>query len=384
MKLRIKHTHYFSSLSNTMFYWISILVSLTTLMAFFLHVLGIVDSGWNAQVGLAASAAVSWTVYVLHKRYIIVDMYSNHISAFLGVSLLLFLCLYNPHEFTGIWFVFLLYPIFLSFFLDRVLLIVWGVISYFIFAFSLGYGNDETLTLDTFFYLIMAVGSAMCAWAGHLTLKKVSGDSKQTAEAFNREAAITLLNTLVPIVERKTQTSSKEIEQMSRLMKRMLLEFPQEEVHDWEIKLLSLMHYVSRIKFPDYVFETGEKLTTFEFQIIQEHCMFGLEMFRDDPTFSRVALALQDHHEKYDGSGYPNKLKGDEIRLLAQILGIVECFLAMTAPRAYRETVSLEEAFEEICTMAGTAYDEKVVRAFARAVQIHSPTRVSNVPPMVG
>ncbi|MFG0213170.1 HD-GYP domain-containing protein [Brevibacillus porteri] len=384
MKLRTKNRNYSTILANGMFYWISILVSLTSFMAFLLHVLGKLSSEWNAQVGLAACAAVSWTVYVLHKRYVIADLHSNHISAFLGMSLLLFLCLYNPHQFTGIWFIFLLYPIFLSFFLDRLLLVVWGAISYFIFTFSLGYENEETITLNIFFSLIMAGGSALCAWAGHLTMKKVAGESRLSAEAYNREAAITLLNTLVPIVERKTQTSSKEIEQMSRLMKRMLLEFPQEQVQDWEIKLLSLLHYVSRIKFPDYVFETREKLTTFEFQIIQEHCMFGLEMFRDDPAFTRVVLALQDHHEKYDGSGYPNKLKGDEIRLLAQILGIVECFLAMTAPRAYRETVSLEEAFEEICGMAGTAYDEKVVRAFTRAIQIHSPTRVSNVPPMVG
>jgi hypothetical protein len=384
MKLRKKNRNHSGYLADAMFYWISMLVSGVAVMAVLLHALGIATSQWTGMGGLAVCAAVSWTVYILHKRYVLAQTFSLHASAFLGTSLLLFFCLYNPHQFTGIWFVFLLYPIYLSFFFDRVLLIVWGAVSYLLYALSLGLETGGALSMNIFFHLTLAGGSIICAWMGFLTLQKMSGDSRVYLEERNREYAITLLNTLVPIVERKTQTSSREIEQMSRLMKRMLREFPQERVNDWEINLLSLLHYVSRIKWPDYVFETDEKLTTFEYQIIQEHCQFGREMFGDEASFSRVVRALQEHHERYDGSGYPKKLKGDDVPLLAQILGIVECFLAMTTTRAYRHTVTLEEAFEEICTMAGTSFDEKVVNAFIRSVQIHSPTKVSNVPPKVG
>lgn len=384
MKLAKKKRNHTGYLADAMFYWISVLVSLDALMAVLLHALNIVASHWAGMAGLAVCAAVSWTVYVLHKRYVMPGTYSHHAAAFLAASLLLFFCLYNPHKFTGIWSVFLLYPIFLSFFYERTLLLVWGSVSYLLYALSLSLEREDKLSMDIFFHLTLEGASAICAWMGYLTLQKLLRESRQLSEERNREYAITLLNTLVPIVERKTQTSSKEIEQMSRLMKRMLREFPQVTVNDWEIKMLSLMHYVSRIKWPDYVFETDEKLTTFEFQIIQEHCRFGEEMFGDEPAFSRVVRALLEHHERYDGSGYPSKRKGNDIMLLAQILGIVECFLAMTTTRVYRETVTLEEAYEEICAMAGTAYDEKVVRAFASAVQIHSPTRVSNVPPLVG
>ncbi|MGG1660493.1 HD domain-containing phosphohydrolase [Brevibacillus sp. NRS-1366] len=378
MKLRKRNRNHRGYLADAMFYWISILVSMNALMAVILHALGIVMSTWAGMAGLMVCAAVGWTVYVLHKRYLLQETNSFHASAFLGVSLLLFLSLYNPQQFTNMWFVFLLFPIFLSFFYDKVLLLVWGAVSYLLYALSLGLEHSNALSLDIFFHLTVAGASAICAWTCYCTLNRHMGESRRASEEYNREYAITLLNTLVPIVERKTQTSSKEIEQMSRLMKRMLREFPQEKITDWEIKLLSLLHYVSRIKWPDYVFETDEKLTMFEYQVIQEHCRFGREMFGEEPAFGRVVRALQDHHERYDGSGYPDKLKGNDVSLLPQILGIVECFLAMTTPRAYRETITLEEAFEEICSMAGTAYDERVVRAFATAVQIHSLTKVSN------
>ncbi|GED30497.1 HD domain-containing phosphohydrolase [Brevibacillus centrosporus] len=384
MKPRKRSRNHASYLADSMFFWISILVSADAGMAVLLQALGIITIQWTAIVGLAVCAAVSWTVYVLHKRYVLPEAYSLHASAFLGASLLLFFCLYNPQNFSGLWTVFILYPIYLSFFYDKALVIVWGAISYLLYALSLGVGQSGEFTMDIFFHLTLAAASGLCTWLGFTTLQNRMGDAKEATDAHNREYAITLLNTLVPIVERKTQTSSREIEQMSRLIKRMLREFPDEDVNDWEIKLLSLLHYVSRIKFPDYVFETDEKLTTFEYQIVQEHCQFGYEMFRDDPAFSRVVQALQEHHERFDGTGYPKKLKGCDIVLLAQILGIIESFLAMTTTRAYRQTATIEEAFAEICTMAGTAYDETVVKAFAKSVQIHSPTKVSNVPSRVG
>ncbi|CAM3340058.1 MULTISPECIES: HD domain-containing phosphohydrolase [Brevibacillus] len=380
MKSRKRNGNHTGYLADSMFYGISLLVSVDAFLSLLLHTLGVVLSPWMAIFGLAICAAVSWTVYVLHKLYVMPGTNSLHISAFLGTCLLLFFCLYNPHQFTGVWMIFLLFPIFLSFFHDRALLLIWGSAAYLIYVLTLGLEQNMSVTIDALFDLSLAGISAACAWIGYVTIKKVLGDSRKAAEEHNREYAMTLLNTLVPIVERKTQSSSKEIEQMGRLIKRILREFPLEKVNDWEINMLSLLHYVSRIKWPDYVFESDERLTTYEYQIIQEHCHIGSEMFHDKPAFARVVKALYSHHERYDGSGYPQQLKGEEIPLLAQILGIVECFLAMTTPRAYREAVTLAEAYEEICSMAGNAYDEKVVQAFASAVQIHSPTKVSHVP----
>ena len=384
MKFRKNNRNLSRYLADAMFFWMSVLITADAASAVMLHASGTESTDWTATAGVAVCSAVSWTVYVLHKRYVLPDTYTLHTSAFLGVSLLSFICLYNPHQYPQIWTVFLLYPVYLGFLGDRVLLLCWGGVSYVLYVMSLFLGPGNVSGMDLFFSLSITGGSMVCAWMGCFALQKVSVEAKQVAVEGNREYAIHLLNALVPIVERKTQISSREIEQMSRLIKRMLREFPEENVQDWEVKLLALLHYVSRIKWPDHVFESEEKLTTFEYQMIQEHCQFGRELFRDEPALAQVVRAMQEHHERCDGSGYPKKLKGENICPLAQILGIVECFLAMTTTRAYRQTFTLEEAFLEICQMAGTVYDEKVVRAFERSVQILSPTKVSNVPPRVG
>jgi len=384
MRLQKRNRNLSRYLADAMFFWIAVLITVEAVLAAVLHAFGNVFAEWTGIAGLGVCSAVSWTVYVLHKRYILSEVYTLHTSAFLGVSLLVFVCLYNTHQYPQVWTVFLLYPVYLCFWGDRVLLLCWGGVSYMLFLLSMLLGMDNLSGMSLLHLLSIMGGSMVCAWMGCIAMQKAGAEARQVTKEENREYAIHMLNTLVPIVERKTQISSREIEQMSRLIKRMLREFPEENVLDWEVKLLALLHYVSRIKWPDYVFESEEKLTTFEYQMIQEHCQFGRELFGDEPALARVVRAMQEHHERCDGSGYPKKLKGEDICLLAQILGIVECFLAMTTTRVYRQTFTMEEAYLEISQMAGSVYDERVVRAFEKSVQILSPTKVSHVPPRVG
>ncbi|USG66287.1 hypothetical protein NDK47_02845 [Brevibacillus ruminantium] len=384
MELRKRKGNHTEVLADSMFYWLSVLVTAGAAMAVFLVSAGLVSSTWSNVIGLTICGAVSWTVYFLHQRYVLPDTDSRHPSAFLGIALLLFLCLYNPLEFTGIWNVFLIYPLYLSFFHEKWLLFTWGTISGLVYLLSVVAGMEQHALMDVFAHVTLAMGSVICAWLGFFSLSKWVGGAKREADIKKREYVMSLLNELVPVVERKTHTSSREIEQMGRLIKRLLQEFPEETVSDWEINLLSLLHYVSRIKWPDYLFEKEGKLTTYEYQLIQEHCYMGTELFKDDPSYQRVITALRHHHERYDGTGYPAQLKEKEIPLLAQALGIVECFIAMTAVRAYRGPFTVEEAYEQICLMAGTAYDEQIVQAFTRTVQIQASKRVPDVPPMVG
>ncbi|MGE7273827.1 HD-GYP domain-containing protein [Brevibacillus panacihumi] len=381
MILRKRKRNHINRLADAMFFWTSVLVSANACLTIVFQFAGILIKPWAGIAGVFVCTAISWTMFVLHRRYVLDHSKTHHVSAFLGLSLLLFFCLYNPLQVSQIWTLLLLYQIFLSFFFNRILLLIWGATSSVIYVFFHVLGQREMV--DLLFSATLLAGSAIGSWVSLFTLQKLLNESGKSFEERKRENAISLLNTLVPIVERKTQRSSKEIEQMSRLMRRMVREFPLEQVYDWEIKLLSLLHYVSRIKWPDYVFESGEKLTAYEHRIIQEHCYIGREVFGDDQSFARVVQALQDHHERYDGKGYPNEHKGEEIPLLAQILGIIECYLAMTTPRPYRETATVEDAFQEIWMMAGRGFDERVVRAFAQAVQLHSPTKVSNAPTKV-
>ncbi|MEJ8547621.1 HD-GYP domain-containing protein [Brevibacillus borstelensis] len=380
MELKKRKGNHTEFLADSMFYWLAVLVTADALIAVLLTAAKAISSPWVHVMG----GAVSWTVYVLHKRYVLPETNSPHVSAFLGIALLLFLCLSNPHYDTGLWHIFLIYPLYLTFFHNRLLLFIWGSVSCLINAFSIGLQLEQAAAMDVFIHLSLAAGSGICAWLGFYSLSRWVGGARQAADERSREYAMSLLNELVPTVERKTRISSREIEEMGRLIKRMLRELPEERVSDWEVNLLSLLHYVSRVKWPDYVFEKEGKLTTYEYQVIQEHCFTGGELFKDDPACQRVVAALRSHHERCDGTGYPMQLKADEIPLLAQVLGIAECYLAMTAARSYREPLTVDEACRQISQMAGTAYEERVVRAFARSIQMPSPVRASDASPMVG
>ncbi len=231
----------------------------------------------------------------------------------------------------------------------------------------------------------LAFGSFIVGWIILTHVSYLRDGFMEESDDRNKRYVFRMIHSLIPIVERKSQTTAKEIDQMTALIKRIMEEFPDEAIRDWEIQLISLIHYVSRIKWPDYVFEKQGKLTSYEYEIIQEHCFLGRDLFEDHPSFRRVIEAISFHHERFDGTGYPFQLKGDEIPLPAQVLGIVESYLAMTTPRSYREALPPEEAFKEIQAMENLGFESRIVHALRRALKF--PEKLegdSKATPMVG
>ncbi len=373
-------------LADLILFWMAVLVTATVAAAFAMIAAGMMKQSWTYLIGLSTCAAVFWIAYVLQRRQIVEGGHSIHVTAFLCLSLLTFVGLYNPYQFDQIWVIFLLYPIGVSLFHNKSAFVVWGTSSYALYTLLAFLDPSVTDPVDVYNRFFIALASLLVACITFAQLTYLKNTYRQVTEDRSREHAITILQTLIPIVERKSQTSSREIEQMSRLMKQVLKEFPQENIHDWEIKMISLLHYVSRIKWPDYVFEKEEKLTEHEYQIVQEHCFIGGDLFQEAPDFDRVVKALRYHHERFDGTGYPHQLSGEAIPLISQILGIVESYLAMTTSRSYRKAMTLEEACEEIRSMSGVICDVKVVEALLKALRISSQpqNRSVDVPPMVG
>jgi response regulator RpfG family c-di-GMP phosphodiesterase len=100
---------------------------------------------------------------------------------------------------------------------------------------------------------------------------------------------------------------------------------------------------------------------------MQQHTVQGFEMFRTSPSKSLQlgALIAQSHHEKFDGSGYPNGLAGQAIPLAARMVAVADVFDAMTSERPYRPAASMDEALEYLYTQVGQHFDPDCVAAFA-------------------
>jgi putative nucleotidyltransferase with HDIG domain len=128
-----------------------------------------------------------------------------------------------------------------------------------------------------------------------------------------------------------------------------------------------LLHDVGKIGVPDNVLLKQEKLNKEERMLMNAHPVLGAQIIAPVTRLSRELPIIRHHHEWYNGSGYPDRLIGDEIPLLARILHVADAFEAMTAQRPYRMTpLTAEQALGELRKFAGIQFDPKVVDAFVR------------------
>ncbi|MCM0647905.1 HD domain-containing protein [Clostridium swellfunianum] len=127
-------------------------------------------------------------------------------------------------------------------------------------------------------------------------------------------------------------------------------------------------HDLGKINVPDEVLKKPGKLTNEEFEYIKKHPADGAVIIEN--TFIKdCAMAILQHHERLDGSGYPNKLKGDEISLEGKIIAVVDTYDAMTSDRPYRKGMDPKVAFAEIKSLVGKHYDEKIVACFEEVLK---------------
>ena len=133
------------------------------------------------------------------------------------------------------------------------------------------------------------------------------------------------------------------------------------------IRLGAYLHDVGKVKVPHEILNKPGRLTTEEFEIIKLHPVWGIELLAQVEFPWDLKPIIRWHHEKYDGSGYPDRLKGDEIPLPAQIVGIVDVFDALTTTRSYRGALTAAQAVSEI-TRCRNSWSPGVYDAFMKAV----------------
>lgn len=134
---------------------------------------------------------------------------------------------------------------------------------------------------------------------------------------------------------------------------------------EWlDIERASLLHDVGKIGISDTILNKPGPLTPEEWQQMRKHPAIGYDMLKEVRFLSSAAKIVYTHHERYDGKGYPEGLKGDDVPLGARIFAVADAFDAMTSNRPYRRALSVDKAREEIVSNSGTQFDPKVVEAF--------------------
>ncbi|TML63226.1 MAG: HD-GYP domain-containing protein [Actinobacteria bacterium] len=125
-----------------------------------------------------------------------------------------------------------------------------------------------------------------------------------------------------------------------------------------------LLHDAGKVGIPERILNKPGPLTAAEWRVMRTHPLIGHQMLADIPFMRTAAEVVRSHHEMFDGSGYPEGLKGKDISLAARVFAVVDAFDAMTTDRPYRAALSLDHAVTEIERMAGTQFDPEVVKVF--------------------
>jgi HD-GYP domain-containing protein (c-di-GMP phosphodiesterase class II) len=140
----------------------------------------------------------------------------------------------------------------------------------------------------------------------------------------------------------------------------------------------SVMHDVGKIHTPDHILQSEHHLSDDEFNVIKQHCIDGEKMLGEARFFETARAIAREHHERWDGKGYPDGKKGEEISLAARIVSVADVFDALTSKRPYKAAWSAEAGIEAIESGAGVRFDPHIVAAFVALAREGVVERISS------
>mgnify|MGYP001578899321 CR=1 FL=1 len=151
------------------------------------------------------------------------------------------------------------------------------------------------------------------------------------------------------------------------LSNRGKMEFTKNFLED--LYIASLLHDIGKIGVPESVLTKETSLTDEEFEQMRQHPLRGADILKALPEFEECLKGVKYHHERYDGKGYPQGLKGEEIPLIASVVAVADSYDAMTSDRIYRKALTKEKAISEIEKNIGVQFHPTVARAFVEVLR---------------
>ncbi|MFA6649629.1 MAG: HD-GYP domain-containing protein, partial [Candidatus Izemoplasmatales bacterium] len=185
--------------------------------------------------------------------------------------------------------------------------------------------------------------------------KKLYEISSQRAESIK-----TILNTLYL----KNPREEKHSRRVSELCVQIgnIYNLSKDEIN--VLKVISNLHDIGKIAVDEAILNKPGKLTPEEWEIIKRHPEIGYRILASSYEYVDISSVILAHHERWDGSGYPKGIRGEEIPWRARIIAVADAFDAMTSPRLYRSIMTTAEAIDEIERCAGTQFDPDIATRF--------------------
>ena len=198
--------------------------------------------------------------------------------------------------------------------------------------------------------------------ARNTELRQVNTKLDREVSRRTSELLLGLLNAL-DLRDTETQGHSRRVALYSRRLAEELM-LPPEEVT--EIERGALLHDIGKIGVSDTILLKPGKLTEEEWGEMRKHTMYGYEILRRMDFLGKARLLVRNHHERFDGEGYPDRIRGTDIHIGARIFAVIDTYDAMTSDRPYRKALPASVAREEIEKHRGAQFDPECADAFGR------------------
>ncbi len=179
---------------------------------------------------------------------------------------------------------------------------------------------------------------------------------------------ITSIKTLISVINAKDKYTYGHVERVVIYSRLIADKLELNEKNKKELIYGAYMHDIGKINIQKEILIKNMPLTSEEWEIMKQHSVNGVEIIKSVESLKEIAPLILHHHERYDGKGYPDNLKGENIPYLARILTVVDCFDAMTSCRPYNKRKTYKEAIDEIKRCSGTQFDKDIVDSFIQAI----------------
>ena len=216
---------------------------------------------------------------------------------------------------------------------------------------------------DKFEQLLLLIESGIKSIEQMHEIKRINEMLKESKEQLER-AYLDTIQSLRYAVEAKdpyTRGHSDRVSEYAVLIGRKM-GLPEDEIKTLQIG--GLFHDIGKIGVPDSILQKEAKLTDDEYSQIKNHPSIGAHILGEAEAFKDIIPIVKHHHERFDGRGYPSRLSGEKIPLLARITAVADTFDAMTSKRSYRNALDIQYVKEEIERCKGTQFDPKIAEVF--------------------
>jgi putative two-component system response regulator len=188
---------------------------------------------------------------------------------------------------------------------------------------------------------------------------------KQTFKAEERRRkvermSLQIVSTLAGTIDAKDKYTNGHSTRVAEYAKEIARRMGKSDKEQDEIYYMGLLHDIGKIGIPDDIINKNGKLTDEEYKVIQSHPVIGSDILKNISELPNIGIGARSHHERYDGSGYPDGLKGEAIPEEARIIGVADAYDAMTSRRSYRDVLPQQVVRTEIEACRGTQFDPRI------------------------